>query len=490
MSTGNRIVSALSCLLLCSVFFPSLSAEGIDRDDWMAGTPLPSLHTPEWHWWASTDYLLWWTKSSHSPSLVISGPAPLLTDTISTSPPPPNTNYIGYYTISDAPAPLNIDKATDVLFGGRLNKSPYSGVRFRLGTFLDCAEMMGLEGSYLLLANRTKTWKGSPCSYPVLAIPYYDVENAQESSYPIHLPTVASTTQVYMNTTPDVYLNLYNTEVIDSYSGSLSASSSSNLQAGNLIGIWKCPSRGIWSAEWTAGIQSVQLDEHLKLKSSVARQSSSRTTYSATLGLPCEESFLGSIVISQIQRKDHFRTLNKFYGLEIGARGWIELCDWKFMGSGQISLGGMTQRVQIKGSSQFTTKTSTVPYETISINGIPLEVATGDAPVTTTLTGKSKGGLFAQPTNTGRHKRLVFAAVFQGELKAAYPITCNFGIRIGYTFLYLSSVVRPGDQIDRRIDGELLATPPSDAGARRPRFCFSSSDYWAQGLNVGLDYDF
>ncbi|HZY31087.1 MAG TPA: BBP7 family outer membrane beta-barrel protein, partial [Candidatus Methylomirabilis sp.] len=54
-----------------------------------------------------------------------------------------------------------------------------------------------------------------------------------------------------------------------------------------------------------------------------------------------------------------------------------------------------------------------------------------------------------------------------------------------------NSVVRPAQQIDRNINptqnASFEGSPPTPlVGPAQPSFKFHSSDFWAQGLNVGL----
>jgi hypothetical protein len=57
---------------------------------------------------------------------------------------------------------------------------------------------------------------------------------------------------------------------------------------------------------------------------------------------------------------------------------------------------------------------------------------------------------------------------------------------IGYDFLYLSSVARAGNQVDLRTNGSLITPTPS--GPSNPPFAFHGTDYWAQGVNFGLEF--
>ena len=67
---------------------------------------------------------------------------------------------------------------------------------------------------------------------------------------------------------------------------------------------------------------------------------------------------------------------------------------------------------------------------------------------------------------------------------------------MGYSLLYLNDVVRPGKQIDRviklgRSSQAILFTPAVGlVGPARPGFAFNSSEFWAQGINLGLEFQF
>jgi len=120
--------------------------------------------------------------------------------------------------------------------------------------------------------------------------------------------------------------------------------------------------------------------------------------------------------------------------------------------------------------------------------GIP--IPTGGANVTRTSSTQTVGGLFAQPTNIGEYTRNVFAVVPEGDLQLGYQVTSRWRATVGYTFFYMSDVARPGDQVDRTINPSFLASPPTLASPARPVFEFKGSDYWAQGLDFGLEFRF
>jgi hypothetical protein len=117
----------------------------------------------------------------------------------------------------------------------------------------------------------------------------------------------------------------------------------------------------------------------------------------------------------------------------------------------------------------------------VGINGGRSQVGlSGNLP-----TFQSPGLTFALPTNIGITSRNEFAVIPEFQLQVSYDFTPNLRAFAGYNYLYWSEVVRPGDQIDRVVNasqrqgGVLL-------GAARPQPRFESTDFWAQGLNVGM----
>ncbi|HET7719587.1 MAG TPA: BBP7 family outer membrane beta-barrel protein, partial [Acidimicrobiales bacterium] len=60
----------------------------------------------------------------------------------------------------------------------------------------------------------------------------------------------------------------------------------------------------------------------------------------------------------------------------------------------------------------------------------------------------------------------------------------------GYTVLYWSSVVRPGDQVDLLVNASQIPSnllPTGLVGPARPAVLFRDTDFWAQGVNLSLE---
>jgi hypothetical protein len=73
-------------------------------------------------------------------------------------------------------------------------------------------------------------------------------------------------------------------------------------------------------------------------------------------------------------------------------------------------------------------------------------------------------------------------------------VTPQVKLLLGYTFLYVSDVARPGDQVDRVVNRTTLpssqAFNPFAGGPARPSFSFTGSDFWSQGVSFGIGLRF
>jgi hypothetical protein len=160
--------------------------------------------------------------------------------------------------------------------------------------------------------------------------------------------------------------------------------------------------------------------------------------------------------------QDNFRTRNQFNGVELGFLRSHRAGYWSLDTILRVSLGTTRQEVAIDGSTAITQNGNTVNHQV---------------------------GFLTQRTNSGTFTRDQFGVVPELGLTVGYQLTQHWRATLGYTFIYWSNVVRPGDHIDRDVNPNLL--PPETTpfvGAERPRFSFRETDYWLQGGNVGLEY--
>jgi hypothetical protein len=151
---------------------------------------------------------------------------------------------------------------------------------------------------------------------------------------------------------------------------------------------------------------------------------------------------------------DLFGTRNRFYGGQIGADYEYRSGRWILGAAGKIGLGVM--------------------HQSVLIDGMRLTILPNQAPIV------RPGNFFTAPSNIGKYQRDEFAVVPEVQLKLGYQLTDHLSAHVAYNFLYLSTVARPGDQIDRSFNPR--------PGGQGPAFVFQDTDFWAQGVNFGLNW--
>jgi hypothetical protein len=159
---------------------------------------------------------------------------------------------------------------------------------------------------------------------------------------------------------------------------------------------------------------------------------------------------------------DQFHTRNVYNGPQVGFQTECRFLERCFVGGTfKLSMGNMHEQVIINGSNMSPGVNSAV------------------------------SGVFAQPTNVGNHQSDRFCVVPEVNFKLGYDINEHWRAWVGYDFLLASSVVRPGDQIDRRINPAQvlgLFNPNPPANVTTPAVLFRTTSFYAQGVSFGLQY--
>jgi hypothetical protein len=172
----------------------------------------------------------------------------------------------------------------------------------------------------------------------------------------------------------------------------------------------------------------------------------------------------GQFAGSTFRVADNFDTRNQFYGGQLGAETELRRGRWFVNCRGKVALGANHETVNIVG-----TQTLTAPAGGVD---------------------RFRGGLLALPSNSGHFTRDHFAVVPEAGVNVGCQITGGLRAYVGYTFLYWNNVLRPGDQIDRVLDVNQIPNfmPGPPAGQVRPVVPFRQTDFWAQGINFGLEW--
>jgi hypothetical protein len=354
---------------------------------------------PASRFYLNAEYLLWWTKSDKTPPLA------------TTSSDPNDFGFLGNPT-------------TQVLFGGNLDRNPYHGARVTAGFYLDPCGQTAIEVSGFILGQETARFTANSAQFPVIARPFFNLNQNQEFSQLVAFPGV-STGNLQIRAPSRLW------------------GAESNLRCNVCCG---CD----YKVDALAGFRYLDLDESITIQENIQ----------GLAGAPPPFTNAQTTVV------DRFATHNQFYGGQIGVDSEFHRGAWVLGLRGKLGLGDTHQRLTIDGSERIVAPDGTVQ--------------------------NFRGGLLALPSNIGQYTRDRFSVVPEVGVSLGYQLTEHLRVSVGYNFLYWTNVLRPGKQIDRVIDVTQIpnfniagSTP---TGQNRPAVPFKESDFWAQGLTVGLEF--
>ncbi len=326
-------------------------------------------------------------------------------------------------TSNSLAAPSLSHPATSVVMGG--DKSPLSEVaslRLAAGWWADTERTLGFEASVRTFGTRTETVNvsGGGVGQPLLARPLFNARTRQEDLVYISHPMMLGQLEMSQS------LRMFGWEGVALL----------NLYTG----------KGVF-VHGLAGYRYLQANEGLRFDQ--------RSEFSRLTGQGAEAVTFRSASADQIDAH------NRFHGGLLGVRTQFYAAGLFFQLDAKVSLGQVTEVVKVSGQT----------------------VATADFPAGT-QTSYFPIAVFGQPSNTGRVERRQFAVVPEAGVKVGGQFLARAWWSVGYTFTYLSDVVRAADQLDRVID--LNQTAGDSFG--RPRVPFARSDFWVQGVTVGLEW--
>jgi hypothetical protein len=397
------------------------------KSDWACGPPSC--------FWVRAEYLLWWIKDSQVPPLVTTG--------------------VPFATV--LPGVLG-QADTTVLFGGNdVENQLRSGGRLTGGFWLNNCRTIGLEANYFFLGSRSVRFddasNGAPGS-ALIAQPFFDVISGLQNAQLVALPGIAAG-EIHLTSSSRLQgaeLNMLCrpccTPCCDASAGQACRSGDT---AKNNSHCSTCCGCDYW-VSLLSGFRYLQLDEGIGIvESSVVNPA-----------LPPGSPLFGG---STIDIADQFDAHNYFYGAQMGAQG--EACWGRLFVDvlGKVALGATHEVVDIHGATAIT------------------------SPAGTTVV--TPAGFLASGSNSGHFTRDRFAVVPEVGLNVGCQITSELRASVGYTFLYWSSVVRPGDQIDTGLSGTQIPTDSRfnpQAGPARPAVLLRDTDFWAQGVNFCLEF--
>jgi hypothetical protein len=161
--------------------------------------------------------------------------------------------------------------------------------------------------------------------------------------------------------------------------------------------------------------------------------------------------------------EDTFETRNQFYGVQLGQRLLIAGPRWSLEGFGKLAVGETQLASDYGGSPLVGT-----PVQPNLVPG-PLQILA---------------------SNAGARSVYRLALVPEVGLRARYALTEHLTMSLGYSVLYLNRILCPGDLMDPHVNITQLPGRGPVTGALVPALQDVHTDYFLQGMNVGLEVRF
>jgi hypothetical protein len=350
--------------------------------------------------YVSGEYLLWWLRGDSVPILA-------------------TTSAPADFGVLGAPT-------TSVLLGGNsINSGPFSGGRFMAGYWLDCCGAKAIEVGGFFLGQRSANFSVNSFTNPVIARPFQEVNNNQETAQLTALPGV-STGALTINSPTELW----------------------GLEA-NLRCLLCCGCNYRITA--LAGFRNLNLNESLTITENVQGLGTAPPPFTSE----------GITVF------DRFATQNHFYGGQIGADArWY----WGRLSidvRGKIALGGTTQQLDINGGQQFVSPQGVVQNFTGGLLALPSNI------------GRFTHNAFSVVPEVGVNLGYQITPNLRGFVAYNF-LYWNNVIRPG------TSIDRGLDVT--QIPNFPLSPEPAPVPGKHPAPVFHETDIWAQGISFGLEF--
>jgi hypothetical protein len=163
-------------------------------------------------------------------------------------------------------------------------------------------------------------------------------------------------------------------------------------------------------------------------------------------------------------RTNQFDANTRFSGGQIGGRLDLHRDAWTLDLQGKLGIGTVHEVVDINGQTVDTLVDGTVfTYP---------------------------GGILALPSNIGHYSRSRFALLPEMTVNMGYQFNRYVRAFVGFNWLELTLATRVSDAIDATVNSASIpgVTVNNPQTINRPTFHFTDSDFWALGMNFGLEF--
>lgn len=328
--------------------------------------------------------------------------------------------------------PANANQSTVAFGDGEIDDDFRSGMRFTAGLWLDDCQNSGIEASYFGVYDDrdsgnffAETEGGTGSGDPIIERPFTSVPSGVASALRVSFPGQAD--------------------------GQIDISSRSEMHSASVL-LRHCYRRGCRGRiDLVGGYRYFRFREGMLFE-----QSSVSTDISTSATVPYG---------TQSNLYDRFVTENDFHGGELGLVTELGSGSLSVELLAKVAVGNLHRLVAIDGGTMIQP-----PSPAASISGL--------------------GGFLAlNGTNIGQRTDNEFAVLPEFGVNAKYALTDRLSILGGATLLMLNDVVRTGEQIDTSINPTYFFNEVPVGEARPMRLDTHVTDFWATGLNVGVQFE-
>jgi hypothetical protein len=381
---------------------------------------------------------------------------------------------------------------TNILYTGSIGDRFFSGGRATGGIFFADDNRFGAQFGGFLLGDGSNHYfvESEGSGLPVLARPYIDQRTGAESSMVIASSTIGpgkisvdSKTQTW-GANADWVLNIYRVSPQSPWGYNL------NVYAGIDVLSLRDSTNIVSSTDYFQNVMTPFLGGNFAAThTNVFRRRLTGFGVSAVF----VDTTTDSDSILRTGTVDRFRTSNQFYGGELGLTSQLRVGRWSLGFNGKLGLGAVHSSVEVQGSSTLLriTDQGTTTQLINALTGAIIQTTVTQTQQVTQQ--RATGGLYAFGNRIGRQTHTTFAYAPEGQLNLSYQFTPTLSASLGYSFLYLSRVVRANQVMNQTVDPTLVPTnsaygAPSPGNA--PANMFPYSSYWVQGFNAGLSIQY
>jgi hypothetical protein len=346
-----------------------------------------------------------------------------------------------------------VTSGPSILSGGEdVNFGTFQGFYLDGGLWFDCRHHLGVEfnGFYFGSQSVTSTFASDAAGNPTITRPIIDALTFR----PVNV--IVSTADPALGGPVAGAVSVRNTSLL----GGLGAN-----------GVMNLSHHEDYTVDYLMGFRYIDLEERLNVGQV------STPLFPGTM-------LLGGVPLPPgvgVSLTDDFHTRNQFYGGLVGTRGEMRFGPTFVSLLSTVALGPNHQTVDINGYTTALTPGGR------TLSGGLLAVGQG---IQTVLGPDGNPSAFVKQGNLGRVTTNRFIVVPEVGVEAGLYVTSHVRLAVGYNFLYMTDVARPGRQVDPYVNPRFVPSSPafgSLSGAQLPMVTGAREDFHAHMVQFSAE---